>query len=204
MKATASTLSEHLLAEARRFMGYPGLVRRGRSTADLWDKKLLPAGARTQEWIVPKGKGFALPDCLLNEYYSKTLLEEVPGFVAWAAALTPVECAGQVPRQVNVYLEQATRSFVVGLWDGAVALARACLEEAFEDRIGHHIGHQKRELFKWIAAAERKRLISPAQLGRLKTIQALGNRVLHEASATEAEALKAISSLRDALRDFYR
>jgi hypothetical protein len=45
-----------------------------------------------------------------------------------------------------------------------VALARACLEAAIEDRIGYCIGRQARELKVWIGEAEQKRLMSNEQL----------------------------------------
>jgi hypothetical protein len=101
---------------------------------------------------------------MLDEFYSKKLLAEIPGIVERAMMLSPLESQMNIPRQVNVYLEQATRAFVAGLWDGAVALARACLEAAFEDRIGYFIGRQARELKVWIGEAEQKRLMSNEQL----------------------------------------
>src|SRR5450759_2789569 len=79
MKATAPTLSEHLLIEAKRFRGYPGLIGHGRlnrAVTAIWDERALPSGARSLEWIMPKGQGFQTTPALLNEYYSKRLLAE--------------------------------------------------------------------------------------------------------------------------------
>jgi hypothetical protein len=59
---------------------------------------------------------------------ARRILAEVPGTVDRALALRPLESGTTVPRQVNVYLEQATRAFVAGLWDGTVALARSWSE----------------------------------------------------------------------------
>lgn len=93
---------------------------------------------------------------------------------------------------------------MAGLWDGAVALARACLEETLEDRIGRRIGHQKRELNTWLSEAERLRLLTRDQLTRARSIQASGNFVLHDRSATEEEARDAIQALRILLSELYR
>jgi hypothetical protein len=207
MKATAPTLSEHLLLEAKRFRGYPGLAGRGklnRAVTALWDEKALPSSARSLEWIMPEGHVFRATPSLLNEYYSKQLLAEVPGIVTRASALQPLESGKAVPRQVNMYHEQATRSYVAGLWDGAVALARACLEEALEDQAGKYLGHQQRDLSVWIAEAERKHLLPAIQLSRSRVIQGFGNAVLHERSAIESEAEQAVRALRDLLGDLYR
>jgi len=207
MKATAPTLSEHLLAEAKRFRGYPGLAGRGRinkAVTAAWDQKALPSSSRSLEWIMPKGQSFQASTSFLNEYYSKHLLAEIPGIVTRASALQPLESARRVPRQVNVYLEQATRSFVAGLWDGAVALSRACLEDALEDRIGEYLGHQKRDLRDWIGEAERNRLMTVDQVSRARVIQDLGNAILHERSGTEAEARESVEALRELLCQLYR
>jgi len=212
MKATVPTLSKHLLTEAKRFMGYPDLVGRGKvnkASAKIWNERLLPHGPRCVEWIMPKGQGLP-PNALaagyrqlLDEYYSKQLLAEVPAIVDRAMTLRRLESAKNVPRQVNVYLEQATRAFLAGLWDGTVALARACLEAVLEDRIGQYIGHQNRDLSDWISEAQRRRLITTAQLKKARIIQDLGNMVLHEKSASDAEARESVNALRDILGALY-
>jgi hypothetical protein len=207
MKPIAPSLSEHLLTEARRFMGYPGLVGRdrvGKAAARLWNDKLLPHGTKSLEWILPKGKSFPPTAVLLNEYYSKQLLQQVPGIVDRAMSLEPIESSGTVPRQVNVYLEQSTRAFVAGLWDGAVALSRACLEATLEDNVGRYIGKQHRDLKDWIVEAERKRILTAPQCDKSRTIQILGNAVLHERSATETEAKQSLTALRQLLSELYR
>jgi len=194
-------------------MGYPNLVGRGKvdkAAAKFWDEGILPKGSRSLEWIMPRGQG--LPPntlrsqgwrLLLDEYYSKQLVAEIPGIVDRALALRPLESAKNVPRQVNVYLEQTTRAFVAGLWDGTVALARACLEAALEDRIGEYIGHQNRDLNDWISEAERRHLITDAQSRTARRIQGLGNMVLHQKSASDVEARQSVKALRDVLGGLY-
>jgi hypothetical protein len=130
-------------------MGYPGLVGRskvGKAAAPYWNEQLLPHGSKSLEWILPKGKGFQPIPALLDEYYSKHLLAQIPRIVKRALALQRIESTAVIPRQVNVYLEQATRAFVAGLWDATAALARACLEATLEDRVGRLIGRQHRDL----------------------------------------------------------
>lgn len=206
MKATAPTLSKHLLTEAKRFMGYPDLVGRrkvNKRAAKLWDEKFLPIDSRCVERIMPTGTWLPPNALMLDEYYSKQLLAEVPGIVDRVMVLKPLESAQSVPRQVNVYLQQATRAFLAGLWDGTVALARACLEAVLEDRIGQYIGHQNRDLSDWISEAQRRRLITNAQLKKARIIQGLGNMVLHEKSASDAEARESVNALRDILGGLY-
>jgi len=206
MKATAPTLSKHLLTEAKRFVLYPNLVGRGKvnkEAAKILDEWALRRPSRCLEWIMPKGQGRSPHALLLDEYYSKQLLAEVPGIVDRAMAVRPLESTKNVPRQVNVYLEQATRAFLAGLWDGTVALARACLEAVLEDRIGQYIGHQNRDLSDWISEAQRRRLITTAQLKKARIIQDLGNMVLHEKSASDAEARESVNALRDILGGLY-
>jgi hypothetical protein len=205
--ATAETLSEHLLAEAKRFMGYPELVGRGKANkwaGTVWNETILPVSVEGLEWIAPKPLNMRRVPAMLNEYYSKRLLVEVPSIVARALTLSPLEGTKSVPRQVSVYLEQSSKSYVAGLWDGAVALARACLEEMMEDRIGRLIGRQQRDLKEWIDEAERKRLLNRDQSVRARVVQVAGNEVLHQKSATEGEALQVIQELRVLVSELYR
>lgn len=207
MKAQALTLSQHLLQEAERFMGYPGRVGRGRvgkAAAAIWNSRLLPTSTRSLTWIVPRGKGFRPTSALLDEFYSKQLLAEVPRIVERAMALEPLESSASVPRPVNLYLEQATRAFVAGLWDGAVALSRACLEATLEDRLGRLLGGQTRDLGVWLNEGERLRLLTRTQLTRARKIQRLGNEILHERNATEDDANEALDELRKLLAEQYR
>ena len=188
-------------------MAYPGLVGRGRANkwaAELWDGRLLPHGARSLEWVMPKGTGIQPTAAVLDELYSKTLLAEIPRIIARSLSLEPLEAAAPIPRQVNVYLEQATKCFVAGLYDGCVALSRACLEETLTDRVGMRIGHQDRELKAWIDEARRLRLLTPAQCTAADSVRVAGNAVLHDASTTEALALQALQTLRALLAELYR
>ena len=152
---------------------------------------------------MPKGKALDLSE-LLDEYYSKKFLSEIPHFVTRTRVLKPLDNASTVPRQVHVYLEQAGNSFVIGLWDSAIALARACVEEVLKDRVGQYVRRQKRDLVGWITEAETKRLLSSIQLRRARRIQHLGNVVLHERSASEEEATDVISRLREFVAELYR
>ena len=209
MKADAPTLSEHLLAEARLFVVYPNRVRRAKRAADFVEKTL---GPRIVEvGFAAKRKGPSIETVpsethakLLNEFFAKKLVSEVPAYVSRRRLIQPVEATIAVPRQVSVYLEQATWSFVYGLWDASVALARACLEAAIEDRVGRLIGKQQRDLSVWIAEAHRARSLNAEQIQRAKQIKDMGNIVLHERNATAEEAERVALSLRTFLAAEYR
>lgn len=200
MKAKAATLSAHLLEEAQKFIAYPNRVRRAKAEAEFVEETLWPLVL--QLGVVQKGKALPLQG-LLDEFFVKKLVGEVPEYVDRTRLLPTVEHAGAVPRQVNLYLEQASWCFVLGLWDGVVALSRACLEAALEDRVGERAGRQMRDLKGWIAEAEKLRL-DAGQLKRARDIQVLGNKVLHERSATPGEAKLAILTLRAFVTSAYR
>lgn len=202
MKATAPTLSEHLLIEARKFSVYPRRVRKAKTAAAFVEKTLRPFVI--QLGIVAKGRALPLQQ-LLDEFYTKRVLEDVPSYVRRTKQLEPLEVGASVPRQVNLYVEQASWSFVLGQWDAAVALSRACVEEVAEDTVGRHVGKAaKRELQEWILEADRKRIWNSEQVKRAKAVQVLGNTVLHQRSATAEEAEQVVTAVRALVAQAYR
>jgi len=61
----------------------------------------------------------------LDEHYTRDLLERIPKMV-----MRTMKLSQMLPRKVpslatNMYLKEATRSYIFGLWQGCVALSRA-------------------------------------------------------------------------------
>jgi len=100
-------------------------------------------------------------------------------------------------------LREATRSYVLGLWDATCALVRAALEEALEDRLRPLLRSGKNTLEEIITMAERSKLLDRAHADRAGRIQRRGNMVLHERQAVEEDAWMAISDLRAVLAYLY-
>jgi len=209
VKATEPTLSRHLLAEARKFALYPRRVRKAKDVGAILDGAIERLTA-AREWVVEQdiplsallGPSPEVRQRLFDEHYSKALLERIQGMALRTDAVPVLRTREPICRGASLYLREATRSYILGLWDAAVALSRAALEEALEDRIRKLLGPMS-GLDELIKAADRKRLIHRDAVSAAQRLQRLGNIVLHERQGTEDEALASVRDIRVVLRHLY-
>jgi hypothetical protein len=206
MKATEPTLSRHLLVEARKFALYPQRVRKAQTTGTLLDR-VLKMFVASREWVVEQDPGIQdlsaeVRERLFDEHYSKVLLETVQGMAVRTDAVPTLQTREPICRGANLYLREATRSYILGLWDAAVALSRAALEEALEDRVRKLLGPIS-GLNELIKAADDKRLMHRDAVAAAERLQRLGNAVLHARQGTEEEALASVCDIRVVLRHLY-
>lgn len=89
-----------------------------------------------------------------------------------------------------------------GLSAAAVALARACLEQAFRETI--QLPYTERfELDDLIKAADRTKTLDGGHLQMAKIVQRNGNQVLHGENCTDAQALDTLVSVRGVVERLY-
>ena len=207
MKATAATLSEHLLGEARRFIFYPNRVRRDQDLAKKLNQ-VLAMFVESQEWAPPSAIGGQKLspeglDPFYNEFYCKAFLEKIPKMAERTRTLPTLRTKTPVDRATNLYLREATRSYILGIWDAAVALSRATVEEALEVRLKQTIPGLKGGLDELLKLAERFGVLDREQLSAAGRVQRRGNMVLHTKPATEEDARSAIVDVRSVVTYLY-
>lgn len=104
---------------------------------------------RSRETVV--GKAFSMFEDLLrnspepvgsflDEHYTKTILAEVPAYVARTLELSAMQAHASPSTITNTYLQEATRTYVLGLPQACVALSRAALEQSLKEVLGHQLG----------------------------------------------------------------
>lgn len=136
----------------------------------------------------------------LDDYWAEEMLQRVPKMVKRTLLLDelllPEAC--RVPLEVTVYMREATRCFIFGLWQSAIAMARAALEKGLQDTLGSN--------------AKLAQLIQDAtQLGRLQgnieematEVRKAGNDVLHGEPATGERARDTVRNTREVLTHLY-
>src|SRR6266700_2921252 len=161
MKATEPSLSRHLLVKARKFILYPNRVGKQHEAADTINS-LLDDFVKAQEWVVndfgrlPSDPGRRRLIC--DEVYSKALLESIPKMAERAVKVGVLRTRETLGRGTNLCLREATRGYVLGLWDATCALSRAALEEALEDQLSKRLGSGKGKLDELITTAKRCRV----------------------------------------------
>jgi len=72
----------------------------------------------------------------LDDLLCRKFLKEIPKIVSRARRLEPVLVKRLPSKPVSVYLREAVRSYVHGLFQASVALSRSAVEHALRERMG--------------------------------------------------------------------
>jgi hypothetical protein len=145
---------------------------------------------------------------VLDEFYTRDFLKNARKLVARTMLLTPMKPKAKPEGGVNLYLREATRCYVFGLWDSSVALSRAAVERALKDRLKEQLGNNMPIgddglMKRLLDYAYKMRLIDGAHLTMGEKVRVAGNKVLHGAHAHENDAGESLASARGVLSQLY-
>jgi hypothetical protein len=199
-------LSEHLLAEARRFLLYPKRMYRTESNLDRqanWDERL-HAVVEWRKTFAPQAKAAAVTflsePILLDELYCRELLAAVPRIVERTMLLSETTLEGPEPEAI-AYLRQAASCFILGLPEAAVALCRTAIEADIRAKAAERFGAQAaaapdlKDLIEDLA--RRGQVLKPDGIALAHRVRILARDVLHKgARVTDEQAREALEAAR--------
>jgi len=139
-----------------------------------------------------------------DKFYSREVVEHLPDMVRQFSQLRPV-LVGKLPdRQVAIYMREATRCFVYGLFQGSIALSRAALEAGLNRYIEFKLGAvPPMDLKDKIEKAAQFKLIRGETASLGQEVRRLSNQVLHSKPASENMAFDALVAARGVLQELY-
>jgi hypothetical protein len=120
---------------------------------------------------------------LIDEMYTRDFLKNARKMVDRTTKLVAMVPKATSDKGVNIYLREATRSYVAGSWSSSVAFSRSTLELALEQRVKEKIGHlptgpdKFKNLIEWAAKSG---LIEDAHQELARQVRRNGNDVIHE------------------------
>lgn len=148
MNEQSSTLSVHLLNEAKKFQFYPKKMYRTKTNLGAqemldgarhdfleWRKTFIPADA-------PQASGKLNTPVFLDELYCRDLLGEIPSIVERTLRLRELTLAGISDDEAFVQLREAANCFIMGLPNAAVALSRAAFEGPLRTKTARTFGRE--------------------------------------------------------------
>jgi hypothetical protein len=137
-----------------------------------------------------------------DQFYAREVVSHLPDMVERLSRLRPI-LVGRLPdRRLTIYLREATRCFVYGLFQGSIALSRAALEAGLNRHVELKLGSlPQMELKEIIEKAARFKLISGGTADLAQRVRKLANQVLHSKPASEALAFEALVAARGVLRE---
>jgi len=213
-KPLSPTLSKHLLEEASRFLIYPAPSRRTRHSLMAiemvhdallglteWRKTFVPEARRNAIEVL-----WSQPN-LLDQTYTREVLQTVPEMVTRSLAPRAFTLAGIADEEAIAYLREAANSYILGLPLATVALSRAAVERALKQACAKRFGARAVDEACLEAVIERfaRKVVSKSACDLADTVRKKGNEVLHPkgrtgpSMATSLEVLDAARTVVQAL-----
>jgi hypothetical protein len=158
----------------------------------------------TAKWLESnKQKRPRIIEYLLDDFYTRDFLKKARKMVD-----RTMQLAVMVPRAtpdpgVNIYLREATRSYIAGLWKSSVALSRTTLEFALKQRMQEEGFPPNGDLNEIIKAAYRCRVLDHGLSEMAHDVRLKGNDVVHGSAADKELAWHLLTSTRGVLSYLY-
>jgi Domain of unknown function (DUF4145) len=219
-QSTAAMLSGHLLQEASKFHMYPARVYRTRSNLDAqkihdtilamlveWHETFAPWPQNDPDTAVHERCDKILTSpVLLDEFYCRDLLKEVPAIVGRTVKLSHLTLSG-ISGSEFVYLREAAKCYIHGLPQAAVALARAALEDCLRKKFAKFWGKMavaEKELKDLIDELARTKGLSREGRDWADKVREAGNAVLHAKGTDLPDPLTVIEMARKVILELSR
>jgi hypothetical protein len=162
--------------------------------------------AQTASWLRANlEKHPKIMEYVLDEFYVRRFLKSARKMVDRTMKLSAMTPRATPNPEVNVYLREATRCWIAGLWQSSVALSRTTLEIALRNRLkeGHGFLPTDDKFETVIEYAYMCRVIDHAHHEMAEDVRKRGNGVVHGSPANEDLAARILSNTRGILHQLY-
>jgi hypothetical protein len=138
-------------------------------------------------------------DDQIEHYYVRDMLTRVPRIVARTMKLSHIIPSKAVPGPTEIYVKEATRTYLFGFWDASVALSRAAVEQGLRQAAKEHLAPNHGTLRELVDAGLRWGLLDRPRADLADKVVSAGNLVLHSQPADETEAWDVLCAARGVL-----
>ena len=135
----------------------------------------------------------------VEHYYVRDMLERVPKMVNRTMKLSHIIPPKSPLGPTEVYLKEATRTYLFGFWDASVALSRAAVEQGLRQAVKERFNQNLKTLRELIDAGLLLGLLDNPGKDRAGKVVDTGNRVLHRQPVDETEAWDVLWAARGVL-----
>jgi len=145
-----------------------------------------------------RGVGAPL-DEQIEHYYVRDMLKRIPTIVNRTMKLSHIVPDKAVSGPTEVYLKEATRTYLFGFWDASVALSRAAVEQGLRHAIKERSAPNPETLRALVDEGRLLGVIDNPRKDLADKVVSAGNRVLHSEPADECEAWDVLCAARGVL-----
>ncbi len=139
----------------------------------------------------------------VDDALSRLLIQRTPAMVKRLMQFDQLVTEDEFADEVAIYFQQAMLCYVFHLPTAAIALGRACLEQALLDALNPGLIGAQPTLDTLLNAASHSKKLSGGSLAMAGEVQRIGNRVMHRQPCTDEQALDALVKVREVVRALY-
>jgi len=142
---------------------------------------------------------------VLDDYYSRHFLDEVPKIVKRALKLEPLFTKQSIEGSVETYIREATRAYLFGLFQASIALTRSALEQSLKEnlRAQDPMLAQTDELLSLLKGAELSKSLDGSLLQFAHEVRKSANTVLHGTPCGDQAAFDMLIKARKVIDALY-
>jgi len=139
----------------------------------------------------------------LDDHFTRQVIDAVSGYVRRTLELSPLEATTTPSRVTNTYISEATRTYILGLPQAAIALCRAALEQGLKERLGYQLTGTFIRFQDLLAEARRYHLLDYVTEQAARDVNNAADDVLHEKPTALTTAREVLDKLRGVLQHIY-
>jgi len=140
---------------------------------------------------------------LLDERYTRQALTEIPSYVRRTLDLSHMQAERLPSKVTNVYLQEATRTYILGLAQACVALSRAALEQGLKEVLGHQLTASYLTFRGLVDDAVKYHVLDKQTARIARSLAKQGDEVLHEIPVELTNARDVLIGVRGLLQGIY-
>lgn len=144
-----------------------------------------------------------LIESFLDDRFTRDAANAVPGYVRRIMQLSRVEGTSTPSRITNGYMQEAVRTYILGLPQASIALSRAALEQAIKEKLGLQLSREFRTFQDLLKEARKWNILDDIMEKCAREVANAGDDVLHDRPADLRKALEVLDKLRGLFRHIY-
>lgn len=141
----------------------------------------------------------------LDDFNMRYFLDDVPKIVKRALKLEPLFIKKPMDGPVEIYVREASRAYLFGLFQGSVALTRSAIEQALREHLRTKAPHlaQTNEFLSLLRGAELSKSPDGPLLQFAHEVRKRANEVLHGTPCGDQEAFDLLIKTRKVVDALY-
>jgi hypothetical protein len=139
----------------------------------------------------------------LNQHYTREAVGSVHGYVDRTMELSHMSAERTPSKVTNTYLQEATRTYIIGFPLACVALCRSALEQSLKESLGYQLSGTFTKFQDLVNEAVRWNVLGKQNARIARRLAKEGDDVLHEKPIDLTKAREVLVQVRSLIQQIY-